>query len=73
MTYSSSSYSQAPYSAEGEVVDPNVSIDVTGVNATGAVGTLTVTGNASTTLTGVAGTGSVGTVSAAIVTGKQRN
>ena len=43
MSYSNASYSQAPYSSEGVVVDPNVTVNVTGVNATGGVGTVSVT------------------------------
>ncbi len=44
------------------VASGDVSVSVTGVSATGSVGTVTVSGGASTTVTGVSATGSVGTV-----------
>lgn len=63
MSYSNASYSQAPYSSEGGVVDPNVTVNVTGVEASNTdVGNLSVVIDVSITLTGVNATGSVGTV-----------
>jgi hypothetical protein len=51
-------FSFEPQGSSGAV---NVSVDLTGVAGTGAVGTATANGKANTTLTGVAGTGAVGT------------
>ena len=57
-------FASAPFGGP-KLADPiasgNVSVDVTGVAATGAAGTPTVSGKASTTVVGVSGTGAAGT------------
>ena len=58
----------APLAALAEE-DPNVLVALTGVSASGAVGTVTVTAGATLTLTGVSATGEVGSVTATSGTG----
>ena len=53
------SFAAAPFADLG--VNPNASVEVTGVSATGSIGTSTVTLLTLVTLTGVDATGSTGT------------
>jgi len=58
----------APLAALAEE-DPNALVALTGVSATGAVGSVTVTADATLTLTGVSATGAVGSVTVTSGTG----
>ena len=58
----------APLAALAEK-DPNVLVALTGVSATGAVGSVAVSADATLTLTGVSATGAVGSLSVAAGTG----
>lgn len=55
-------FAAAPFAAAGSV---SVSVDVTGVQATGQVGAVAVTGTATVLLTGVSATGFVGVATVA--------